>query len=122
MGTKLFRTLGTALLAAALCLQATGAHAEIVSTDQLATQDQADAERGRIQAFLDQASVKERLAAMGVDGLAADGRVAALNEQEVHALAGRIDALPSGGNIGSFTDQQLIIVLLVAILVALLVG
>ena len=56
--------------------------------------------------------------AMGVDGLAAKDRVAALTDQEVHALAERIDALPAGGNLGT---NDIIVILLDAILVVLLI-
>jgi len=55
---------------------------------------------------------------MGVDGLAAKDRVAALTDQEVHALAESIDALPAGGNLGT---NDIIVILLVAILVVLLI-
>ena len=53
-----------------------------------------------------------------VDGLAAKDRVAALTDQEVHALAESIDALPAGGNLGT---NDIIVILLVAILVVLLI-
>lgn len=57
---------------------------------------------------------------MGVDGIAAENRVDALNDEEVHALAQRIDSLPAGGNIAGFTNEQIIIVLLLVILVAVI--
>jgi len=42
-------------------------------------------------------------------------RVAALNEQEVHALAERIDSMPAGGTL---SQMDMVIILLIAILVA----
>lgn len=122
MNIKTYRSLGAAVLAVTLCLQAPLAQAGIVTTDQLTAQHDRDAERARIQSFLDRASVRDKIQAMGIDGLAAKDRVAALNDQEVHALAERIDSLPTGGNVGSFTNDQLIIVLLIAILVAVIVS
>ena len=122
MNFTLYRPLGTALgtamLAATICFHPPLAQAEIVSTDQLNTQHNSDVERGKIQAFLDRSSVSEKLLTMGVDGLIAKERIAALDDQEVHALAEKIDSLPAGGN---FSNDQLIIVVLIAILVAILV-
>lgn len=115
------RPLSTAIVAAALCLQPLAARADIVATDQLAAPRQADGDRARVEAFLDRAGVRERLQTMGLSGIVAKDRVAALSDQEVHGLAQKIDALPAGGNFGSFSNDQLIIVLLIAILVAIIV-
>ena len=117
---KHYRPLGIAVLAAALCVQTPSAQAEIVSTDQLTAQYKIDAERAKIQTFLDRASVGEKMQTMGIDGLVAKDRVAALNDQEAHALAEKIDSLPTGGDFGGFTNEQLIIVLLIVILVAII--
>lgn len=116
MNYKPYRLLGITLLASTISLQMPLAQAEIVTTDQLAVQQNADAERAKVQAFLDRANVKDRLLTMGIDGLVATDRVAALNDVEVHSLAEKIDALPAGGN---FNNGELIIILLIAILVAI---
>lgn len=122
MNSKHYRCLGVAVVTATLCFQPSLARAEIVTTDQLTAQHNTEADRAKIESFLDRASVKEKIQAMGIDGLAAQDRVAALNDQEVHALAERIDSLPSGGNIGGFTNEQIIIVVLLLILVAVIVS
>lgn len=111
-----FTRLVTLTVLTALALQAPMARAEIVGTETLAAQNQAEQDRAKVQAFVERATVKERLEAMGLSGLVAQDRVAALSEAEVHALAQRIDAMPAGGNI---SNQDLIIILLVAILVAI---
>lgn len=111
-----FARLVTLVVMAAIALQAPLARAEIVATETLATQSQAEQDRAKVRAFVERANVKERLEAMGLSGLVAQDRVAALSEAEVHALAQRIDAMPAGGNL---SNQDLIIILLVAILVAL---
>ena len=105
-------------LAALLAAQMPVARAEIVETDTLATQSQAELDRAKVQAFLDRANVKERIQAMGISGLAAHDRVASLSEAEVHALAQKVDTLPAGGVL-SQTDW--ILILLVAILIVLAV-
>jgi len=122
MDIKSYRPLGAALLAATLCCQWPLAHAEIVTTDELTAQHNADAERAKIQSFLDRASVKDKIQAMGIDGLAAEDRVAALSDPDVHALAERIDSLPTGGEFAGFSNEQLVIILLLCILVAIIAG
>lgn len=108
--------IAAALVAAALVAQSPATRAEIIDTETLATQNQSESDRAKVRDFLDRATVRERLEAMGVAGLAARDRVAALSEAEVHALAQRIDAMPAGGNL---SNQDLILILLVAILVAI---
>lgn len=107
-----------ALFAATLSLQVPFARAELVTTDEAAGQKPAMDERAKVQSFLEQASVKERLQALGVDGVLAQDRVAALSEEEIHALAQRIDTLPAGGNL---SNTDIILILLVAILVAIII-
>ncbi len=104
------------LLALTLGVQAPAIRAEMVGTDALATQTQAERDRAKVQSFIDRANVKERLQAMGVSGVLAKDRVAALSDQEVHALAQRIDSMPAGGNL---SNMDIVIILLIAILVAI---
>jgi hypothetical protein len=105
------------LLALTLSTQAPLARAEIVETEGLGAQSQAELDRARVQSFMERADVKERLQAMGVAGLVAGDRVASLTDAEVHALAQRIDAMPAGG---ALSNQDLVIILLIAILIAIL--
>jgi hypothetical protein len=105
------------ILAAALCTQAPLARAEIVETEALGAQSQAELDRAKVRSFMERADVKERLQTMGVGGLVAGDRVASLTDAEVHAMAQRIDAMPAGG---ALTNQDWVIILLVAILVAIL--
>jgi hypothetical protein len=105
-----------ALFAVAMSAQAPIVLAEMIGTDAISVQNQAEQDRAKVQSFVNRATVKERLLALGVSGVAAKDRVASLSEQEVHALAQRIDSMPAGGNLSS-TD--IIIILLIAILVAI---
>jgi uncharacterized protein DUF6627 len=106
-----------AMFATAMIAQASLAHAELIGPEAALVQSQAEQDRAKVQNFVDRANVKERLQAMGVSGLVARDRVAALTEEEVHALAQRIDSMPAGG---ALSNNDLIIILLIAILVALL--
>ena len=109
----------------ALCLQAPAVLAAIVSTEEMAAQNQAQnqtaVERAKIQAFLERAGVRDRLQAMGVDGIMAQDRVASLSDPEVHALAQKIDLMPAGGNLRNLSDSDLTVLLLIAILIAIIV-
>lgn len=102
---------------AALTLQLPLAMAEIVTTDEISAPTPADAERAKVQAFLERATVVEKLQAMGIKGIAAEDRVAAMSQEEIHALAQRIEALPAGGD---FSNSDIIIILLAVILLAIL--
>lgn len=106
------------VIAAAVCMQAPVARSEIVDTDAMSAPTQADVDRAKVQAFIDNTTVKDRMKAMGVSGILIEQRLAALSPAEVHALAERIDTMPAGG---SFTDTQIVIILLLCILVAVIV-
>lgn len=106
-----------AVLALAFATQTAGVRAGMIGAEALGEQSPAELDRAKVQAFLDRANVKERLQAMGVSGLASTGRVEALTDAEVHALAQRIDALPAGGEL---SNQDLILILLIVILVAII--
>lgn len=108
------RLASTLVLALAVGSHTPVLHAGMIGTADVAAQHSAEADRAKVQQFLEQATVKERLQALGVDGLVAAERVAALDQQEIHALAQRIDTMPAGGNI---TTMEWILIVLVAILV-----
>ena len=102
-------------LAAALALHAPLAGAGMLPAEAAvaASPSPVDHERAKVRAFLERTSVQERLVTLGVSGLDAAGRVDAMTEQEVHALAERIDALPAGG---ALSDRDIILSLLVTLL------
>ena len=111
-----------AAVAAAMVAQAPMVHAGMIGADAAvqgaATPSQAELDRAKVQSFVERANVKERLQAMGVEGLIAKDRVAALNEAEVHALAQRIDSMPAGG---ALSTTDLILIALIVLLVAIVV-
>jgi hypothetical protein len=105
-----------AILATAMIAQGSIVHAEMIGPEAVSGQSQAELDRAKVQDFVERANVKERLQAMGVSGIFANDRVAALTEEEVHALAQRIDGMPAGG---ALSNADLILILLIAILVAI---
>lgn len=86
------RLVAVCLIGASLPLPAGAA---LVTTDRVL-------ERGAcadVSAFLQRADVRANLEAMGVDPASAHARVAALSDEEVADLAGRIAELPAGGSV-----------------------
>jgi hypothetical protein len=117
MNVKLYQRLGGLVLGAALCLQASAAMAGMVTTDNMAAQNQTAMEKAKVQSFLDRADVKDRLQGLGVGGTMAKDRVAAMTDQEAHVLAQNIDSLPAGG---SLSNNDLTLILLIVLLVLLI--
>jgi hypothetical protein len=117
MNATLIHRMCVVVLGAALCLQASVAMAEIVPTDQLAAPNQAEVEKAKVQAFMDRTDVKDRLQALGVNQLSAKDRVAAMTDQEVHAMAQKIDSMPAGG---ALSNNDLILILVIVLLLLLI--
>lgn len=86
------------------------AHAGMIGTDQVAQTSQSD--RGAVLSFVSRADVSGQLQALGLDPATAKDRVAAMTDEEVRYLAGRIDAMPAGG-----TDAGAVLLLIVIVAV-----
>lgn len=83
------------------------AQAGMIGTDQIvAAASQAD--RTTVLDFLGRAEVTSQLQALGIDPATAKDRVAAMSDQEVQSLAGRIHSFPAGAS-----DAGLILLILV---------
>ena len=74
--------------------QVAPATAGMIGTDEVHS---AQSERARVKALLARPEVAQKLQALGVIPENAQARMAALTDEEVTALAARIDALPAGG-------------------------
>jgi uncharacterized protein DUF6627 len=92
------------------------AHAEMIGTDKIAAPAQADQDRARVQSLLERPAATQQLQALGVPPEQAQARVAALSDEEIHRIAGKLDALPAGG----WDDFQVLVVVLLAVLIALI--
>lgn len=93
-------------------LFATSAHADIVSTELLVSQEQAQQMRDRLSSSLAEAEVIEHLQSHGVDPAQAADRVAALSTAELQVLAEQFDDLPAGGDIALLLVVIILILLL----------
>ena len=118
MNIRVSKLRNSLLFAAALALPTQSALADLVSTDQLVSDATIQVDRDKIRAFMSRADAERSLKALGVDPESAKQRVDALTDAEVVSLAGKIDTLPAGGNLST---NDIIIILLVAILVALII-
>jgi hypothetical protein len=85
------------------------AQAGMIGTEQVAsTASQAD--RNTVLQFLGRAEVAQQLQSMGVDVSTAKDRVAAMSDQELSQIAGKIQNMP----VGADDTGTIIIVLLIA--------
>jgi len=82
------------------------AYAELVPT-----------ERDRVKALIERPEVAQQMEKMGIPAKEALTRVDAMTDEEVRSLAGRLDALPAGGQISS---QTLLLICLIIILILLI--
>ncbi len=73
------------------------AQAGMIGTDQVvAAASQAD--RGTVLNFVSRGDVTSQLQAMGLDPATAKDRVAAMTDEEVRYIAGKIEAMPAGAD------------------------
>jgi len=97
------------LFGLALALAVPQAHADMIRIDP---------DRERVNALLARPEVVKELERMGIPADEARARVGAMTPEEVRSLAGRIDALPAGGQAST---RDLLLVILVVLLVLILI-
>jgi Family of unknown function (DUF6627) len=89
------------------------ARAAFIGTEDVLRQGNPSTDREKVANFLQRQDVRQQLASLGVDAREANARVAALSDQEIAKIAGKIDQMPAG--------QGLELVLVVALIVLLVV-
>ena len=77
-----------------------GAWAGMIGTEQAMVAAGAQAERAAVLSVISRADVASQLNALGLDQQTARARVAAMTDEEVRTLAGRIEAVPAGADGG----------------------
>jgi hypothetical protein len=87
------------------------AQAGMIGTDQVASAG-SQADRNTVLQYLDRAEVTRQLQSMGVDAATVKDRVAAMTDQEVQQIAGKIQSMPAGA---SDAGVLLLIVLIAAV-------
>ena len=89
------------------------ATAGMIGTDQVVTSS-AQSDRTTVTNFLNRSDVAAKLQTFGLDASTAKDRVAAMTDQEVQSLAGRINSLPAGADV-SWGAVLLIILIAAAV-------
>jgi hypothetical protein len=121
---RLSSQLVSTLLSLGLLAAAPAAKAELIGTQQLTAQAASaqgitlTQDRQTLDHFMARAAVQQKLEQMGLSQDVTQQRLAALSNAEVASLAGKINSLPAAGGLGF---QEMVIILLVAILVVLAV-
>jgi hypothetical protein len=72
--------------------------AAMIGTEQVLSAGTAQGERQGVLSVVNRSEVASQLQSMGIDPKVARDRVAAMSDDEVRTLAGRIDALPAGAH------------------------
>jgi hypothetical protein len=89
------RVLAVSLLA----LSFQTANAGMIGADQAQAASTAQTERGMVMSVLDRGETIAQLQAQGIDPSAARARVAAMTDQEVHALTQDMQTAPAGASL-----------------------
>jgi hypothetical protein len=89
------RVLAVSLLA----LSFQTANAGMIGADQAQAAGAAQTERGMVMSVLDRGETIAQLQAQGIDPSAARARVAAMTDQEVHALTQDMQTAPAGASL-----------------------
>ena len=71
-------------------------HAGMIGTDQAVAAASAQADRASVLSLMNRSDVASQLQTLGLDPQTAKDRVAAMTDQEVRSLAGKLDTLPAG--------------------------
>ena len=103
------RTLCRLLMALMVWAPMQFAQAGMIGTEQVASAA-SQADRNTVLQFLGRPEVASQLQSLGVDGARAQDRVAAMTDQEVQQLAGKIQNMP----VGADDTGTIILVLIIA--------
>jgi hypothetical protein len=89
------------------------AQAGMIGTDQV-VQSSSQAERNTVTQFLSRGDVQSQLQSFGLDPATAKDRVAAMTDDEVRYLAGRIGSEPAGAM--SDAGAVLLVIIIIAVI------
>jgi hypothetical protein len=107
------------VLSAALAMPA---YAEMIPTPAASTPTSTPAstptsQRDRVMSLIERPEVARQLEKMGIPAEQAKARVAAMSEDEVAMVAGKLDSLPAGG---ALSNQDFLFIIIVVLLVLIL--
>lgn len=87
--------------------------AGMIGTDKIASVASAQTDRASVLNLMSRADVSSQLQALGIDPKGAADRVAALTDDEVRTLAGKLNSLPAGAGDGWWIAAVIIVAVLV---------
>ena len=111
-----FLVLPMAALIMAMSMPMGAAQAALVSTDQVLTNSEVEADRMRIAALIMREDVQRQLRAEGIDPDEALARVATLSDAEVAQIAARVDASPAGQGVVETVVGALLVIFIVLLI------
>lgn len=88
------------LVVALMMLPFQQAQAGMIGTDQLVSAATVQTDRNTVLNLLSRANTISEFQALRVDPQVARDRVAAMTDEEIHTLAGKLNAVPAGGDGG----------------------
>ena len=92
------------------------AQAALIGTEDVLQQRDLSLAREKVTRFLERRDVRQQWASLGVSPREADARVAALSDEEIARIAGKIDQMPAGQSpIGVVFTVSLIILLVLLV-------
>ncbi len=109
MNLMLKRVLCQFLVLAMAMLPFQSGQASMIGADQLTHSATSQLDRSTVSNFLERAEVAGQMQSLGLDAQTAKNRVASMTDAEVGTLAGKINALPAGGDLGGL----LVLILLI---------
>jgi hypothetical protein len=98
MKSTLKRMLCRILIVATAMLPFQMGQASMIGTDQAVAAATAQSDRALVSSFLTRAQTASELQSLGIDAKAAGERVAAMTDEEVRTLAGKIRSMPAGAD------------------------
>lgn len=87
--------------------------AGMIGTDQVAAAASAQADRASVLNMVSRSDVASQLQLLGLDPKVARDRVAAMTDEEIRSLAGKLDSLPAGASRGWAWAAAIIIVIII---------
>jgi Family of unknown function (DUF6627) len=96
------------------------ARAAFIGTEDVLQRHGGLADRHKVAQFLQRQDVRQQLASLGVDPREVDARVAALSDQEIAQIAGKIDQMPAGQGLAATLIVATVIIFLVLLVTDIL--
>ncbi len=109
MKTATLQLISRLLIVSIFLLPFQTSQAAMIGTAQVVS-GAAQSDRQAVLNVLNRSEVASQLQSLGLDPSTARDRVAAMSDEEVHSLAGRLDSLPAGAHTSGWAWAAVIII------------